>query len=170
MKNPKIAENVYIAPGAKISGDVTIGENCSVFFNAVIRGDVDAITIGRFTNIQDNCVLHSSMNLPISIGDRVTVGHSAIVHGCTIGDNVLIGMGSIIMNGVEIGSNSVIAAGSIVTEGKKIEPYSLVMGAPGKVVRSLSEEHCAAVEKAAMGYDKLRGLHLSGEFGVVEGE
>ena len=170
MKKPKIAENVYIAPGAKLSGDVTIGENSSVFFNAVIRGDVDAITIGRFTNIQDNCVLHSSMNLPISIGDGVTVGHSAIVHGCTIGDNVLIGMGSIIMNGVEIGSNSVIAAGSIVTEGKKIEPYSLVMGAPGKVVRSLSEEHCAAVEKAAMGYDRLRALHMDGEFGVVEGK
>ena len=170
MKNPKIAENVYIAPGAKISGDVTIGENSSVFFNAVIRGDTDAISIGSCTNIQDNCVLHSTQKLPIRIGDGVTVGHGAIVHGCTIGSNVLIGMGSIIMNGVEIGSNSVIAAGSIVTEGKKIEPYSLVMGAPGKVVRTLSDEHTAAVEKAAMGYDRLRALHMDGEFGVVEGK
>ncbi len=170
MKNPKIAENVYIAPGAKISGDVTIGENSSVFFNAVIRGDVDAISVGRFTNIQDNCVLHSSSGLPISIGDGVTVGHGAIIHGCTIGDSVLVGMGSIIMNGVEIGEHSVIAAGSIVTEGKKIEPYSLVMGAPGKVVRTLNEENTAAVEMAAKGYDKLRELHLGGEFGLVETE
>ena len=170
MKTPKIAENVYIAPGAKISGDVTIGENSSVFFNAVIRGDTDAISIGSCTNIQDNCVLHSTQKLPIRIGDGVTVGHGAIVHGCTIGSNVLIGMGSIIMNGAEIGDHCVIAAGSIVTEGKKIEPYSLVMGAPGKVVRTLVDEHCAAVEKAAMGYDKLRRLHLSGEFGVVEGK
>lgn len=170
MKNPKIAENVYIAPGAKISGDVTIGENCSVFFNAVIRADTEAITIGKFTNIQDNCVLHGTAGLPVNIGDGVTIGHGAIVHGCTVGDNVLIGMGSIIMNGAQIGEHCVIAAGSIVTEGKKIEPYSLVMGAPGKVVRSLSEEHCAAVEKAAMGYDRLRVLHMGGEFGVVEGK
>lgn len=168
MKIPKIAENVYIAPGARISGDVRIGENSSVFFNAVIRGDTDAISIGGFTNIQDNCVLHSSKGFPISIGDGVTVGHGAIVHGCTIGDSVLIGMGSIIMNGAEIGEHSVIAAGSIVTEGKKIEPYSLVMGAPGKVVRTLTEEKAAAVEMAAKGYDRLRQLHLEGEFGLVE--
>lgn len=170
MKNPKIAENVYIAPGAKISGDVTIGENCSVFFNAVIRADTEAITIGKFTNIQDNCVLHGTAGLPVNIGDGVTIGHGAIVHGCTVGDNVLIGMGSIIMNGAQIGEHCVIAAGSIVTEGKKIEPYSLVMGVPGKVVRTLSDEHTTAVEKAAMGYDRLRVLHMGGEFGVVEGK
>ena len=170
MKNPKIAENVYIAPGAKISGEVSIKENCGVFFNAVIRADLSPINIGRFSNIQDNCVLHSALEQPINIGDGVIVGHGAIVHGCTIGDNVLVGMGSIIMNGAEIGDHCVIAAGTIVTEGKKIEPYSLVMGAPGKVVRSLSEENASAVEMASKAYDKLRQLHLSGEFGVVEGE
>lgn len=169
MKTPKIAENVFIAHGARISGDVSIGENSSVFFNAVIRGDMDAVRIGRCTNIQDNCVLHSSMKQPITIGDGVTVGHGAIVHGCTIGNNVLVGMGSIIMNGAEIGEHSVIAAGSIVTEGKRIEPYSLVMGAPGKVVRTLNEENTAAVEMAAKGYDQLRQLHMAGEFGLVEG-
>ena len=121
MKQPKIADSVYIAPGAKICGDVSIGENSSVFFNAVIRADIEAIRIGEGSNIQDNCVLHSSINLPLSIGNGCLVGHGAIVHGCTIGDNVLIGMASIIMNGAEIGEPSVIAAGAIVTEGRKIE-------------------------------------------------
>lgn len=169
MKQPKIADSVYIAPGAKICGDVSIGENSSVFFNAVIRADIEAIRIGEGSNIQDNCVLHSSINLPLSIGNGCLVGHGAIVHGCTIGDNVLIGMGSIIMNGAEIGEHSVIAAGAIVTEGRKIEPYSLVVGAPGKVVRTLSDENTAAVETAVKGYDRLRRMHLAGEFGVVDG-
>ena len=148
MKTPKIAENVYIAPGAKISGDVTIGENSSVFFNAVIRGDTDAISIGSYTNIQDNCVLHDNT----VIGRNCTVGHSAIVHGCTIGDNTMVGMGAVVLSGAKIGSNCVIGAGAVVT-GKMVAPDgSLILGSPAKVVKEVTAEMIGEIEKDAALY------------------
>jgi len=169
MTKPIIAEGVFIAPGAKVSGSVTIGADCGVFFNAVLRGDVGSISIGRRCNIQDNCVLHPSQADDIHIGDNVTVGHGAIVHGCTIGSNVLIGMGSIIMNGAEIGEHCVIGAGAIVTEGKKIPPRSLLIGSPARIVRQLSEEEAARIELSALHYDKLRRKYLEGEYDLIEG-
>ena len=135
-----IDPSVFIAPGARIMGDVTIGAESSVWFNAVLRGDTDAIRVGRRSNLQDGCVLHADAGLPCTIGDGVTVGHLAIVHGATVENNVIIGMGSIVLNGARIGENSIIAAGALVTEGCVIPPNSLAIGMPAKVKRTLSIE------------------------------
>jgi carbonic anhydrase/acetyltransferase-like protein (isoleucine patch superfamily) len=130
---------VYVAEGARIVGDVTIGEESSVWFNAVLRGDCDAIRIGRRTNVQDNCLLHTDPGLVCTIGDGVTIGHLAIVHGAEIGDNVVVGMHAVVMNRAKVGANSIIGVGAVVTEGVEIPPGSLVMGLPGKVKRPLTE-------------------------------
>ena len=135
----QIHPSVYLAEGARIAGDVTIGEDASVWFNAVLRGDCAEIRIGRRTNIQDNAVIHADPGVPCVIGDGVTVGHTAIVHGAEIGDNVLIGMHSVVMNRAKIGANSIIGVGAVVTEGTEIPPNSLVMGLPAKVKRPLTE-------------------------------
>jgi carbonic anhydrase/acetyltransferase-like protein (isoleucine patch superfamily) len=121
-------------------GDVTIGAESSVWFNAVLRGDVAAIRVGSRTNIQDGCVLHADLGLPCTVGDGVTVGHLAIIHGATIGDNVVVGMHAVVMNGVEVGRDSIIAVGSVVTQGTIVPPGSLVMGLPAKVKRPLTPE------------------------------
>ncbi|HEV7224145.1 MAG TPA: gamma carbonic anhydrase family protein [Pirellulales bacterium] len=143
-----VAAGAYIAPGARIVGDVTIGEQSSVWFNAVLRGDAEAIRIGRRTNIQDNCVLHADPGFPCTLGDGVTVGHGAVVHGATVGDNVVVGMHAVVMNGAQVGENSIIAVGAVVTEGAAIPPGSLVMGMPGKIKRQLTaeevERNCAS--------------------------
>lgn len=136
----QLHESVYIAPGAVVVGDVTIGEESSVWFNAVLRGDVEAIKIGKQTNIQDGCVLHADPGFPCTLGDGITVGHGAIVHGATVGDNVTIGMKAVVMNGATVGENSIVAVGAVVTEGTQIPPGSLVIGIPGKVRRELSPE------------------------------
>ncbi|MBR3807231.1 MAG: gamma carbonic anhydrase family protein [Lachnospiraceae bacterium] len=138
----KIAEWVYIAEGAKIIGDVTIGEDSSVWYNAVIRGDSNSIVIGENTNVQDNAVLHTSHNHALQIGDNVTIGHGAIVHGCTVGNNVLIGMGAIILDGTVIEDNCIIGAGA------------LVLGNPAKVVRELTEEEKNSILKNADEYSE----------------
>ncbi|MBR4768672.1 MAG: gamma carbonic anhydrase family protein [Lachnospiraceae bacterium] len=147
MKQP-----FFKAEGAVIVGDVTFEEESSVWFNAVIRGDAGPISIGRRSNIQDNCTLHLDHGTSLTIGDDVTVGHNAILHGCTIGDNVIIGMGAIVMNGAVIGSNSIIGAGAIVTERSVIPENSLVIGIPGKVKRELTMEEIAAIRKNAAVY------------------
>ena len=136
----QLHKSVYIAPGAVVVGDVTIGEESSVWFNAVLRGDVEAIKIGKQTNIQDGCVLHADPGFPCTLGDGITVGHGAIVHGATVGDNVTIGMKAVVMNGATVGENSIVAVGAVVTEGTQIPPGSLVIGIPGKVRRELSPE------------------------------
>lgn len=136
----QLHETVYIAPGAVVVGDVTIGEESSVWFNAVLRGDVEAIKIGNQTNIQDGCVLHADPGFPCTLGDGITVGHGAIVHGATIGNNVTIGMKAVVMNGATVGANSIVAVGAVVTEGTQIPPGSLVIGIPGKVRKELSPE------------------------------
>lgn len=132
--------NVFIAPGAVVLGDVHLEENVGIWYNATVRGDREPIRIGKGSNIQDNCVLHVDAGFPINIGENVTVGHGAIIHGCTIGDNSLIGMGAILMNGCHIGKNCIVAAGALVTGGTKIPDNSLVMGNPGKVKRGVTEQ------------------------------
>jgi len=139
-KKPVIPETVYIADNASVIGGVKIGEDSSVYFGAVIRGDSSFITIGKRTNVQDLSVIHCPPDLITTIGDDVTIGHRAIVHGCTVGNRVLIGMGAIIMNGAEIGDDCIIGAGALITEKTVIPPRTLVIGFPAKPKRELTEE------------------------------
>jgi carbonic anhydrase/acetyltransferase-like protein (isoleucine patch superfamily) len=153
---PKIAPNAYIDPSAQVIGDVVIGERSSVWPNATVRGDVNAIRIGSETSIQDNCVLHVERNkYELHLGDRVVVGHSATLHGCIIEDDALIGIGAIVLNGARIGRGSVIAAGALVAEGTEVPAYSLVMGAPGKVRREVTMEERQRFRVSAQNYVEL---------------
>lgn len=145
-------ENVVILPGAMVNGDVTLGRGCSVWYNAVIRGDVSPIRIGEDTNIQDNAVLHTSYDMPLVLGKGVTVGHGAILHSCTVKDNVLIGMGAIVLDGAVIGRDSIVGAGALVTKNTQVPPGSMVLGSPAKVKRALTEEEIASIRKNAQVY------------------
>lgn len=138
------ADEYFIAPGAHVIGRVRLGRGVGIWFGAVLRGDNEWMTIGDRTNVQDNCTLHSDAGFPLTIGDGCTLGHAAIVHGCTIGDNTLIGMGATILNGARIGRNSIVGANALVTEGKEFPDGSLIVGAPAKAVRELD---AAAIEK-----------------------
>jgi len=140
-KKPIIGKNYFIAPTASIIGDVVIGDNCSIWFSAVIRGDENSIRIGNTTNIQDNVTVHVGVDDSTIIGDNVTIGHNAIIHGCEIGSNVMIGMGSIILNSVKIPNNVMIGAGALVTPKLKIEEGNLVVGNPARVIRKLSDKN-----------------------------
>ena len=151
-KKPVLGNGVYIANSATVIGDATIGENSSVWYGAVLRGDINRIVIGHHTNIQDNAVLHLEDNFPCIVGNYVTIGHSAIVHACTVGDDVLIGMGAVIMDGAEIGAQSLIGAKALVKQGMKIPPGSLVVGLPAKVVRALTDEEKKALRASAEKY------------------
>jgi carbonic anhydrase/acetyltransferase-like protein (isoleucine patch superfamily) len=135
-----------------VVGDVTIGEQSSVWFNAVVRGDCEAVRIGRRTNVQDLCMLHADPGVPCVVGDGVTIGHSAIVHAATIGDNTTVGMGSIVLNGARIGENSIVAAGAVVTPGTVVPPGSLVVGIPAKVKRPLTPEEIEHNRQSAEHY------------------
>ena len=136
----KIDKSVFIAEGAKVIGNVTIKEESSVWFNAVIRGDSSTIEIGKRSNVQDNAVIHTSRNSKVVVGDNVTIGHGAIVHGCSIGNNVLIGMGAIVLDNAVIGDNCIIGAGALITQNKVIPEGSLVYGNPMKIVRTITQE------------------------------
>lgn len=139
--SPKLGKNCFLAPNATVVGDVEMGEDCSVWFNAVIRGDVNSIRIGNKVNIQDGAVLHCTyQKTKVVLGNNVSIGHNAIVHGCTVHDNVLIGMGAIVMDNCEIGSNTIIAAGAVVTEGTKVPSGCIYAGVPAKKVKDISEE------------------------------
>lgn len=153
-KTPKIADGVFVAPNSSVIGNVEVAENASVWFGVVIRGDNDLMRIGEGSNIQDNSVLHSDPGFPLTIGRNCTIGHSAIVHGCTIGDGTLIGMGATILNGAVIGQNCLIGAGALVTENSKIPDNSLVVGAPARVKRSLSEEQIETLGENARHYQE----------------
>jgi carbonic anhydrase/acetyltransferase-like protein (isoleucine patch superfamily) len=144
--------SVFIALGAVVLGDVAIGEASSVWFNAVIRGDTAPIRIGRQTNVQDGCILHADPGFPCTLGDRVTLGHGAIVHGATIEDDVMIGMRAVVMNGAKVGRGSLVAVGAIVLEGTEIPPGSVVMGVPATVKRQATEKDVARIEHAAQHY------------------
>ncbi|MDE6909112.1 MAG: gamma carbonic anhydrase family protein [Lachnospiraceae bacterium] len=144
--------NIFTAPGAHIIGDVQAGENVGIWYNAVVRGDTNTITIGDNSNVQDNATIHTDADFPVRIGAGVTIGHNAVVHGCTIGDNTVIGMGSIILNGAVIGSSCIIGAGSLVTGKMRIPDNSLAFGNPAKIVRAVTAEEAEANRKNAMHY------------------
>lgn len=152
LKQPTIGNEVFIAEGAAVIGDVTLGDHSSVWFNAVLRGDINRIVVGHHSNIQDNAVLHLADDFPCLVGNYVTIGHGAIVHACTVGDECLIGMGAVVLDGAEIGDQCLIGAKALVTQGMKVPPGSLVLGAPGKVVRQLAAEERAGLKHWAEKY------------------
>ena len=149
---PVINASNYVAETASVIGRVTLGEDANIWFGAVIRGDVEPISIGARTNIQDNAVIHVANGFETKIGNDVTIGHNAIVHACTIGDKVLVGMGAIVLDGAIIGEETIIGAGALIPPGKIIPPRSMVMGSPGKVVRTLSDSEVAGLKASARQY------------------
>jgi carbonic anhydrase/acetyltransferase-like protein (isoleucine patch superfamily) len=150
---PKFGENCFLADTAVVVGEVTMGSNCTVWFNAIVRGDVHSITIGNNTNIQDGAIIHCTYQKARTvIGSNVSIAHNAIVHGCTVEDDVLIGMGAIIMDDAVIGSNSVIAAGAVILPGTKVEPGSVYAGVPAKKVKDIGEEMKAVIQRTAKNY------------------
>ncbi len=151
-KKPVLAETVFAAPSADIIGEVEAGENSSFWYNVTVRGDIAPVKIGKNTNIQDNSVVHVGHDVPAVIGDNVTIGHSVIIHACTIEDNSLIGMGAVILDYAVIGRESIVGAGSLVTKGKKFPPRSLIMGSPAKLIRELTEEEVAGILSNAESY------------------
>ncbi|CAB1129276.1 Gamma carbonic anhydrase family protein [Candidatus Hydrogenisulfobacillus filiaventi] len=151
-RDPVVQEPVFLAPGSFVIGSVRLAAGASVWFNAVIRADSETIEVGPDSNIQDNVVLHADPGFPCRIGAGVTVGHGAVVHGATVEDNVLIGIGAVVLNGARIGAGSLVAAGAVIPEGREIPPGSLVAGVPGRVVRSLTEEERAAIRASAREY------------------
>jgi gamma-carbonic anhydrase len=157
--SPVIPPSVFIAGNAVVLGATTLGEQASVWYHAVVRADIQRIHIGDCSNVQDGAVLHVADHLPCVIGQRVTVGHRAIVHACSVGDDVLVGMGAIIMDGAHIGAGSIIGAGALVPKGMVIPPGSLVVGTPGKVIRQLTQEESAANTRLAMKYVEVARRH-----------
>ena len=156
---PRIPDSAYVAPEAVLIGRVTLGEHACVLPCAVIRGDNEAIVIGDNSNVQDGAVLHVDPGFPMTIGTNVTIGHQAMLHGCTIGDGALIGIQAVVMNGAVIGRSSLVGAGAVVTEGKSFPERSLILGAPAKAVRTLTDADIANLERAASGYVE-RGAHF----------
>jgi carbonic anhydrase/acetyltransferase-like protein (isoleucine patch superfamily) len=149
---PRLGQGAWVAPGAHVMGHVVMGEGASVWFNAVVRGDNEPVTIGARSNIQDGSVLHSDPGSPLTVGEGVTVGHKVTLHGCTIGDNALIGIGSIILNRAVIGRDSIVGAGSLVPEGKVYPDGVLILGSPARVVRELTPEQVAGLRRSADHY------------------
>ncbi len=149
---PQVAESGWVADSAQIMGRVELCEETSVWFGVVIRGDTDPIRIGRGTNIQDGSVLHADIGQPLTVGEYVTVGHKAMLHGCTIGDGSLIGIGAVVLNGAKIGKGCLVGAGSLVTEGKEFPDGSMILGSPAKVVRTLTPEQQAGLKMSALHY------------------
>jgi carbonic anhydrase/acetyltransferase-like protein (isoleucine patch superfamily) len=151
-KQPKLAEQVWIAPNASVIGDVHLGPNVSIWWNATLRGDNDPIHIGANSNIQDGSVLHTDEGVPMDIGSNVTVGHLVMLHGCTVGDGSLIGIGSVILNRAVIGKECIVGANTLIPEGKVYPDRSLIVGSPGKVVRQLSDDEAARLKASAAHY------------------
>lgn len=158
---PQIGEGVFLAPTAAITGEVTMARDSSAFYGVSVRGDSAPITVGEGTNLQDNAVLHADPGHPCTLGDRISVGHSAVVHGCTVGDGSLIGMSATIMNGAVIGEQCLIAAGAVVLEGTEVPPRSLVAGVPAKVRRELTEEEIDGLRSNAEVYLGHKDAHLA---------
>ncbi|MCW9042848.1 MAG: gamma carbonic anhydrase family protein [Pseudopelagicola sp.] len=151
---PEIAEDTWVAPDANLIGRIVLEEAASVWFGVTLRGDNEEIRIGAGSNVQENTVMHTDAGFPLTIGAGCTIGHKAMLHGCTIGDNSLIGMGATVLNGAKIGKNCLIGAGALVTEGKEIPDGSLVMGAPGKVVRTLDDAAIQGLRASALHYQE----------------
>jgi len=163
---PTIHGSAFIAPNATVLGNVEIGAESSIWYTTVLRGDVDRIVVGSQTNIQDGTIVHVDEGFPALIGSRVGIGHRAIVHGCTIEDECLVGMGSVLLNGVYVGTGSVIAAGAVVPEGVRIPPGSLVMGVPGRIVRQVDPELAARIRGTWEHYVERGKEHKSGKWGT----
>ena len=156
---PHLAAGAWTAPTATLIGQVTMGEGASAWYGVVVRGDTTPIRIGARTNLQDNVVCHADPHAPLTVGDGVTVGHAAVLHGCTVEDGCLIGMSATVLNNAVVGAGSLVAAGALVTEGMVIPPGSLVAGVPAKVRRPLSDEEIAALPGSAATYERLRDVH-----------
>ncbi|MEM7193711.1 MAG: gamma carbonic anhydrase family protein [Pseudomonadota bacterium] len=156
---PEIHDDCFIAPSADIIGSVIVSEKASVWFNATIRGDNDVINIGFGSNVQDNAVLHTDPGLPLTIGQNVTIGHSVVLHGCTIGNGSLIGIGSVVLNHASIGESSLVGARSLVTEGKSFPPRSLILGSPAKAVRELTDDEVEGLAMSANSYQEKSRLY-----------
>lgn len=165
---PTIHPTAFIAPTAAVMGDVTLGARASIWYGAVLRGDLDAIEIGEESNIQDGTIVHADPGFPTRVGKRVGVGHRAILHGCVIEDLCLIGMGSILLNGVRVGSGSVIAAGAVVPEGMQIPPGSLVMGVPGRIVRPVDAKLAERIAGTWSRYVERAQEHASDRYPLAE--
>lgn len=149
---PQVADSAWVASSAQVIGNIVLGENASVWFGAVLRGDNETLIVGRDSNVQDGAVLHSDKGSPLTLGEGVTVGHQVMLHGCTVGDNSLIGIQAVVLNNARIGRNSIVGAGSVVTEGKEFPDNSLIIGAPAKVVRTLDEAATVKLCESALHY------------------
>ncbi|GAB2476276.1 gamma carbonic anhydrase family protein [Comamonas humi] len=149
---PQIADSAWVADSAQVMGNVRLAEDASVWFGAVVRGDNELIAIGRGSNVQDGSVLHTDLGKPLTLGENVTIGHMVMLHGCTIGDGSLVGIGAVVLNGAKIGKNCIVGAGSLVTENKEFPDGSMIMGSPAKLVRPLTEEQIAGLQRSAAGY------------------
>jgi carbonic anhydrase/acetyltransferase-like protein (isoleucine patch superfamily) len=158
-KSPRVAGSAWVAPGAYVIGDVHLGEESSVWYGVVLRGDTEPIRIGARTNVQDGCVFHADPGYPTVVGEGCVVGHNAVVHGCEIGDDCLVGMGATVMNGAKIGEGSVVAAGAVVPEGREFPPRSLVVGIPAKRVGDVTDEQAADIERGASEYVERAAAH-----------
>ena len=158
---PAIADSAWIAPTATVIGQVSIAGEVSIWYGAVVRADAETIAIGARSNIQDGCALHCDPGFPLQIGAGVSVGHNAILHGCTVGDDVLIGMGATVLNGAVIGAGALIAANALITAGTEIPPRTMVAGVPGKVRRELSADEIEGIRFNARAYQALRSIHES---------
>jgi carbonic anhydrase/acetyltransferase-like protein (isoleucine patch superfamily) len=156
---PQVDPTAWIAPGAVVAGRVTLGPEVGIWYSAVVRADNDAISIGAGSNIQDGSVLHADPGFPCSVGENVTVGHRAVVHGCTVEDEVLVGMGAVIMNGATVGRGSVVAAGAVISQGVTVPPGSLVAGVPGKIRRETTADEQGFNQVSAAAYRHLLGVH-----------
>lgn len=166
MKRPSLSADIFIAPGAQIIGDVSIGKESSVWYNAVLRGDADSIRIGAGTNIQDGCLLHEDTGSPLLIGDHVTIGHGAILHGCTVESHSLIGMGAILLNGCRVRKECIIGAGSLLTQGMEIPEGYLALGSPAKPIRPLTEEEKRSIRENGEEYIRLAKQALKEQSGI----
>jgi carbonic anhydrase/acetyltransferase-like protein (isoleucine patch superfamily) len=158
---PDLADDSWVAPGATVVGDVTLSSQANVWYGAVLRADLDRIEIGPRSNVQDGSVIHADPGFPVRVGTGVTIGHRAVVHGTVTGDNVLVGMGAVLMNGVRLGDDVLVAAGTVLLEGTEVPSGSLVAGVPGKVRRSLTDDEVANIRSAAKDYEQMTLLHAA---------
>ena len=160
---PVVDDAAWIAPGAVVAGRVSLGAESAVWYTTVVRADTESVTVGAGTNLQDGTVVHADPGFPARIGDGVTVGHRAVVHGCTVEDHCLVGMGAIVMNGAVIGRGSLVAAGAVISQGTVVPPGSLVAGVPAKVRREVTEDETALIAMSAAAYRHLAGVHRAAE-------
>ena len=158
IKNAKVAKSAWVAHSADVIGNVEVGEECGIWYNATVRADLNKVTINAGSNVQDGAVVHCDLSHPCEIGSMVTIGHNAIVHGCTIGNRTMVGMGAILLNGCKIGKNSIVGAGALVTEGKEFPDGVLLLGSPAKVVRELTKEEIEKIEQNAVTYMMLKNV------------